>query len=396
MKNFTPTPNGCQNYFLNEGRCFRKINLIIFLLFPLLSVAKNATFFPSVSYVAKSSSPFTLTESIRTNLYLLQPDNSIILADGVYTEYNNLYHDSVTLEDAGKMTNFLENLGLLRYGKTLAVERRPIININDTLFYKLWRTTKRNYQFQLTTQLLTNIGLQAFFIDAYLNTSTLLPLEGFIKINFTVNADAASAAVDRFKIIFKRLTIDYSPLPVTFTSVKAYRHSNSVAIDWKVENEINIAKYEVEKSLNGKEYTVVNTIAVNGLNNIAANYLWIDRTQVIGDVFYRIKSIDVSGSIKYTSVLNIKHVQSAASITVYPNPIKGNTINLQITNQPTGIYQVKLINNAGQIVYNNKIVINSSSMSQSLHVGNNVLKGIYQLEVKSADNLATVKTVLLQ
>lgn len=369
---------------------------MLIVLLPLLSVANNTSFFSAVSNDTKSSSPYSITESIRTNLYLLQPDNSIVLADGVYMEYNNLYHDSVTLEDAGKMTNFLENLGLLRYAKTLAVERRPIIVANDTLFYKLWQTTKRNYQFQLTTKLLTNPDLQAFFIDSYLNTSTLLPLGGLTKINFTVNADVASGATDRFKIIFKSKKIDFSPLPVTFTSVKAYRQNNCIAIDWKVENEINMAKYEVEKSLNGKDYAVVNMVAVNGLNNIAGNYLWIDKTQVAGDIFYRIKSFGVSGSIKYTPVMSIKHVQSTASITVYPNPVQGNTINLQMANQTTGMYQLKLINNAGQIVYSNKIGINSSSMSQSLHVGDNVLKGMYQLEVKNADNVATVKTVLLQ
>lgn len=399
MKNLPPAPTGFEHYFLEyfkKNRHFKNIVAIIFLLSPLLTIANGPTFFPGFSPLATGNSPLSVTESLRTNLYLLQPDNSTILADGDYAEYNNLYHDSVTLEDAGKMTNFLENIALVRYSKLLSVERRPIIKSDDTLFYKLWKTTQRKYQIELITSLTTNTGLQAFFEDNYLNTKMLLPLGGTAKINFTVNADAASAATDRFKIVFKPMSVGYSPLPVTFTSAKAYRQGNKVIVDWKVENEINIAKYNVEKSINGKDFTVINTIAVNGLNIVSGNYLWIDNSQAAGNVFYRIKSIDINGSIKYTSILSVKGISSAASITIYPNPVKGNTINLQIANQSAGIYKVKLINNAGQMVYSNKIVTNSNNMSQSIYVGNNVSKGIYQLEVKSADNSTMVKTVMLQ
>jgi hypothetical protein len=399
MKKFTQTQLKCTHCYVaifKETKFLKLLIAIILLSSPLLIAAKLPASNSSAIKVLKTYSPLASTESLRTNLYLLQPDNTTILADGVYTEYNNLYHDSVTLEDAGKMTNFLENLGLLRYGNTLAVERRPIIKANDTLYYKLWKTTKRNYQFELITSLVTNIGLQAFFIDSYLNTSTQLPLAGTIKINFAINTDAASAATDRFKVIFKPLIVSFAPLPVTFTSVKAYRQAANVAVDWKVENEISIVKYEVEKSFNGKDYAVVNTVPVNALSNVSGNYLWVDNSQSAGDVFYRVKSIGINNNVKYTSILSVKGIHSAASINVYPNPVVGNVINLQITNKATGIYQVKLINNAGQIVYSNKIVVGSSNMSQALHVGSSVLKGIYQLEVKSADNLTTVKTLMLQ
>jgi hypothetical protein len=217
MKNATLILPG--NYSINLTRfSISKIisHLFIFLiiLIPLVSLAgKPANFSVPASNAAinnavrlhssKSLAPVGTTESIRTNLYLLQPDNSLVLADGAYTEYNNLYHDSVTLEDAIKFTNILENIGLLRYGKTLSVERRPIIKANDTLFVKLWKTTQRNYQIELVANLATNIGLQAYFVDGYLNTSTSLGLAAATKINFAVNADPASAAINRFKIIFK-------------------------------------------------------------------------------------------------------------------------------------------------------------------------------------------------
>jgi hypothetical protein len=400
-----------ENCYINLNRFNISKNLSHFfisciLLIPLFSLAgkpanfsapgSNATINNAVTFHSgKSLAPVDTTESIRTNLYLLQTDNSLVLADGVYAEYNNLYHDSVTLEDAIKFTNFLENIGLLRYGKTLSVERRPIIKANDTLFFKLWNTTQRNYQIELVANLATNIGLQAYFVDSYLNTSTSLSLAATTKINFSVNADPGSAAIDRFKIIFKP-AVSFSPLPVTFTDVKALRQGEKVAVNWSVKNEINIIKYEIEKSLNGKYFSLVNTTLVAGKTSSTSNYLWLDASSDKGNIFYRIKSISIDSSVKYTDVVKVNMLQNGASFTVYPNPVKGNNINLQMQNQATGVYQVKMINIAGQVVYNGKVSVNSNSMSQTLNTGRNMPKGIYQLEFKSADKTSLIKTIVVQ
>lgn len=428
MKNFTLRLSGyCYDFVkhIEIGITFKNLLKFSFLLSPLLSTASEPAFFPPADHIMNSadvlfknkstftkhagafvnnsmvyrpqssSAPLGITESIRTNLYLLMADSSRILADGVYTEYNNLYHDSVTLEDAMKFTNIKENIGLLRYGKTLAVERRPIIHANDTLFIKLWKTTQRSYQIELVTNMLTNAGLQAFFVDSYLNSSTPLGLGTTTKINFAINADTASSAMYRFKIVFKPLAF-FAPLPVTFTSVKAYQQGEKIEVNWKVENEINMAKYEVEKSVNGTDFSLVNITLVNGTNNISGNYLWLDDSQVTGCNFYRIKGVNLNGSNKYTPVVKVMAGKTGASFTAYPNPVKGNTINLQLVNQPAGIYQVKLMNFAGQVVYTNKLPVSSNSMSQSLNLGTSMLKGIYQLEIKNGENSTQLKKIIVE
>jgi hypothetical protein len=338
---------------------------------------------------------FAGTESMRINLYLLNANNTTILADGVLTEYNNLYHDSVTLEDAYKFTNINENLGLTRYGCVLAVERRPIISAADTVFLKLWKTTSRDYQFEFVSISLNHPGMQAFLEDAYLGTSTALSLSGATKINFSVNADAASAGLNRFRIVYQE-SYTASPLPVTFTSVKGYRLSSKIAIDWKVENEINIAKYEVERSENGTDFIKVNTIATRQ-NNAYSSYSWVDDNPVSGNNFYRIKSVDRNGSGKFSSIVKVATGKtSAGTITIFPNPIKGNMVNLRFTNQPTGIYQVRLINNSGQVVYSGRLPVNSSNISQALFTDKKLAGGIYQLEIKAPDNTVNIQQAIVQ
>ena len=355
---------------------------------PLSITANNNSFV--------SSSPSTGTESLRTNLYLLNTgNNSTILADGVLAEYNNLYHDGVTLEDAYKFTNIKENLGIARHSKTLAIERRPIIGTTDTMFFKLWKTTQRHYQFEFIATNISRPGMQAILQDSYLGINTVLSLTGSTKVNFFINSIPASANPERFRIIYTT-SFASSTLPVTFTSIKGSQVNTRISIDWRVENEINIASYEVEHSVNGTGFTKLNTVYVAG-NNALGIYTSIHEKPSAGNNFYRIKSVDKDGVKKYSPIVkvNIGKV-GQGTITIYPNPVRGSIINLQFTNQLTGIYQVRITNSTGQMVFSNKFPVNSSNISQPL-VTNNALKtGIYQVEIIKPDNTVEIQKALVQ
>jgi hypothetical protein len=350
----------------------------------------------SLSSDKVTNSPLAGSETIRATLYLLNANNTTTLADGVFAEYSNLYHDSVLLEDAFKFSNINENLGIVRYGAVLSVERRPIIASNDTLFLKLWKTSKRNYQFEFVTTNLDHPGMFAYIQDAYLGSSISLALNGTTKINFTVNADVASSNVNRFKIVYLSNLLQ-APLPVTFTSVKAFELNNIISIEWKVENELNIEKYEVERSSNGTDFINVNSIAASGINSVRNSYSWIDNNPLNGNSFYRIKSIDRDGSKKTSNIMKVAAAKMHdASITIYPNPIQGNLINLQFKNQLAGTYYLRLINNNGQVVYSGSLLINSSNISQTVITNRQLAYGIYQLEIKAPDNMVQLKKAIVQ
>ena len=50
------------------------------------------------------------------------------------------------------------------------------------------------------------------------------------------------------QIVFRIVFAPMIALPVTFTNVKAYGMGKNINVEWKVENEVNIKKYEVERS----------------------------------------------------------------------------------------------------------------------------------------------------
>jgi len=330
-------------------------------------------------------------QSMAVNLYLLNTDGSTILADGLKAEFDAAYSDLVNGEDALKFGNVNETFALLRHSKALALERRPVIQSTDTLYLKLSKTTQRNYQLQFNPANLAGNGYEAILKDSYLGTETGIDLNGYTNIDFAVTADPASALASRFMIVFK----PYQVLPVSFTSVKAFRQQQQIAVEWNVANETSIANYDVQHSTDGSHFSTIGTVAATG-NNAATRYSKIDEHPAAGNNFYRIKSIGRSGQAQYSQTVKVAVGNTKAAISVYPNPLLNNTINLQFSNQPAGKYEIRLINNNGQLVYNTNIHITSNNMAQAIEVPQQLVKGIYQVEVNGPGNNKKTEQVIVQ
>ncbi len=333
------------------------------------------------------------TGAIMTTLNLLNTDKSTILADGVIAEFDNIYSAGIDMDDAVKFTNTNENISIVRNNVSLAAERRPASDINDTVFFKLATTTRRNYQFVFEVTGLEQPGIKGFLEDSYLGTSTIISLTGKSTINFSINADVASAATNRFRIVFKPAV---SVLPVTLSSVKAYQKNKNIAVEWKVENELNMVKYDVEKSTDGTVFHPVNTTVVTGTNNAYNTYNWLDANAVQGNNFYRIKSYDINGAIKYSSIVKVAIGKSADGFSIYPNPVTDNVINLLMNNQQAGNYRIKLTNANGQIIFAKSIISNGGNSTEAINTGTKLSAGIYQLEIIGQDNKHDLRKVVVE
>jgi hypothetical protein len=317
------------------------------------------------------------TQSLDVSLNLLNTDNSTILADGVKAEFDNAYSDLVNYEDALKFGNVNETFALLRHSKTLALERRGTLAETDTMFFKLTKTTQRNYQLLFNPKRLDGYTLTGVLKDSYLGTETIISLSTLTTVNFTVNADPASAAANRFMLLFK----SYQVLPVTFTGIKAYQQQEAITVAWDVANEIGITKYEVEKSADGNTFNTIGNVTAAANGSAETHYSKQDENPVTGNNFYRIKSIDRSGKAQYSPTVKVFTGNKKAGISVYSSLLQNNMINLQFTNQASGKYNVQLISNNGQVVYTTEMTVTGNYMAQSITVSQILAKGIYQIVI---------------
>ncbi len=180
-------------------------------------------------------------------------------------------------------------------------------------------------------------------------------------------------------------------LPVTFSSVNARQQDKNIAIQWQVENEIGMLKYEVERSADGQSFTGIGTSNAAD-NGGATTYQWLDENALAGNNFYRIKSTSLTGSIAYSAVIKMYNGLSKPLLVIYPNPATGGFIHLQINNMPEGIYHVKLINSTGQLMATKTITHAAGNSSETLNFGN-LAGGIYLLKLVHPDHSESGSTL---
>ena len=379
---YTATPGGGSytsgNYYIESGQGF----------FVHSSGPVGSLSFVEASKVDGSNlvvRPAGTGKQLRTNIYLANGGTESLF-DGVMNEFDGTYSNTVDDLDALKLSNFGENLGIKKEDKLLSVERVPELTVTDTIFYALNHLKIRDYEFEFIAANINQPGLTGFLEDNYLHTSTVVSMEGTTKVSFSVVNDAGSYASDRFRLVFKQIG---GPVPVTFSSVRANKQNRDILVEWKVENELNIHHYDVEKSADGRVFSKVNETAARGTGSGATlDYNWLDTNPWDGDNFYRIRSVGINSNIKLSQIVKVNMQKLPTGITVYPNPVREDgLLYVSLENKPAGSYGVMLVNTLGQTIVKQTLNHAGGSSVYTIMPDKAVAHGNYLLNITGDDNV---------
>ncbi|MEO6489557.1 MAG: T9SS type A sorting domain-containing protein, partial [Ferruginibacter sp.] len=326
---------------------------------------------------------------LRTSLHVSTAGGQVLL-DGNLVQFGASFSNSVDMYDALKLNNSSENVGLMRNGTKLAVERRSEILSTDTIFFNLSQVRVQQYSFEFIATGLGQSELTAFLEDNYLHTSTPVNLDGTSNYSFNIINEAGSYAADRFRIVFKKL----APLPVTITSISASRNTDkTIAVSWKVESETSMQLYTVERSADGRNFNGIITAAPTANNGGRSAYTVTDISALSTDNFYRVKALSLSGLVQYSAIVKIAPLRSLPSIEVYPNPVTGRIIQVEFTGQVPGTYKLSLINNNGQSQFLTEVYLTDARSTHAAKLPQVTASGIYRLQITGPGNSVVVKTV---
>lgn len=114
-------------------------------------------------------------------------------------------------------------------------------------------------------------------------------------------------------------TLSQSPLPVTFIGFSARKTTGGTELTWKVGGEENVNRYEVERSTDGRKFTLVTSIPSGKRDT----YSYTDPTAA-STVYYRIKNVDNDGKYKYSSVARIVNGKLEIVLKAFPQPAINN------------------------------------------------------------------------
>ena len=140
-----------------------------------------------------------------------------------------------------------------------------------------------------------------------------------------------SNAYASFPFLERRFTLGtfskLNALPVKLIYFTAIADGNKVRLNWEVTNEQDTKTYEVERSFNAIDFSILS--AVNSLQQSRSAYTDFDFAPAMGWNYYRLKIIDRSGSYFYSPVRPVKFEKALEQVKIFPNPAT-DVLNIQL------------------------------------------------------------------
>lgn len=167
-------------------------------------------------------------------------------------------------------------------------------------------------------------------------------------------------------------------LPITLVKFTAAIANYEILLSWQTANEVNTAEFIVERSSNGLDFTVINSLKASGTSSSTKNYSYTDQQPSKGINFYRLKIFDVDGRFTYSRIIAIKIEGKNNPLLIFPNPAK-DILNVQINGEnENAILQIQDI--TGRNIKEEKINLTGNT-AISVDI-NNLPNGVYNLLVK--------------
>jgi hypothetical protein len=128
----------------------------------------------------------------------------------------------------------------------------------------------------------------------------------------TVNIPASYSLIYNSNSVVLRFS---TALPVNFVDFQAKINGEQLELKWKIENEHNVQKYEVQESGDGRNFSTLGYLDAG--ESPTYSYSINSPKQ---RTYYRIKSVDFDGTYKYSSILLINEGKGLI-LRTYPNPV---------------------------------------------------------------------------
>ncbi len=186
-------------------------------------------------------------------------------------------------------------------------------------------------------------------------------------------------------------------LPVSITNFSAALRNKKVQLNWTTTSELNNSGFEIEKSINGKDFSSIGKIAskaLNGNSTSTIDYSFEDIKLSAGNNYYRLKQMDKDGK---TSISNIEVINnpfnSSFVVNVLGNPVRDNAV-FNVKSSVNRNIQINITNASGALLLTRRQNINAGENNFSFPV-NQLPNGILFITIKDNDSKLTDSPIQL-
>jgi hypothetical protein len=176
------------------------------------------------------------------------------------------------------------------------------------------------------------------------------------------------------------------PLSVKLIQFKGIYSGGATLLDWITGAEIQSDHFEIERSANGQYFDRIGVIQAAGSSFQELSYHFTDGSPFPGINYYRLRQVDLDGSATYSPVIRIMaNPPSGASMQIFPNPVNGPLVTIQIETDQPGLHTINLYNEIGKLLKSSTVNLGRGNQSLLFELGN-LLPGYYNLQVSGNFN----------
>lgn len=161
-------------------------------------------------------------------------------------------------------------------------------------------------------------------------------------------------------------------LPIQFSLFNIKCDGPVTIITWRTSQEQNSNRFEIQKSVDGLQWTTIGTVTAAGNSTTEKSYSFTDNNSNQG--YYRIAGYDNDGTTKYTSVLRSPCAMKDV-FKVWPNPVQ-RTLFVNIVANESSAANIKLIDSKGALMKEQRVNVLQGSNQFSIELGS-LPKGMY-------------------
>jgi uncharacterized delta-60 repeat protein len=199
-----------------------------------------------------------------------------------------------------------------------------------------------------------------------------------------VLAGLAGSSNSKYSIALARYSL--TVLPLKLLTLIAQRDGKTNLLEWTTVQEINIDRFEIERSPNGKDYS-----SIGKMNAGLSKYNFTDEKPFTGINYYRIKMIDKDGKFEYSPVRRVIN-SGSFYVSVYPLPAKGR-LNMQIENSKAEKANILVTDISGKTLITNSVTLAAGVNNTFINV-QSLSKGAYFLKIVTSEGTETRKILV--
>ncbi len=167
-------------------------------------------------------------------------------------------------------------------------------------------------------------------------------------------------------------------LPIKFNYLNAAKGNGYNTLNWKATCSSAEVTFDIERSTDGRNFVAVNTFTASQ-SRCAQPFDYVDNNNLTGTVFYRIKSIEITGTITYSNIVKVTDQQKEMLlVAVSPNPVI-NQAQLNISTTKKDMVDLAIISMEGKMVQRSSVQLQAGTSIINLDVAS-LQKGVYMIK----------------